>query len=72
MVIDRELGAIIPGPVELSPDCYAEELTAGCLQARGNQVFLSLDNLSHAGQVTPRQQGPGRYKVGLAPPTGTV
>lgn len=67
MALDREVGAIILGPVEQSPDCYVEKLTEGCLQARGNQVVLFLDNLSHARQVTPRQQGPGRYKVGLAP-----
>ena len=34
-------------------------------KASGNQVFLSLDMLSRAGQVTLRQQGPGRYTVGL-------
>jgi len=60
------LNAIVLEIVKQTPDCDVEELTAHCPQATWNQVFLALDNLSRAGRVTLRQEGPGRYKVGLA------
>jgi len=67
MVIAQDLGEAILEMVEQRRECDMEELTSHCPQATWNQVFLALDNLSRAGQVALRQQGPGRYKVGLAP-----
>ncbi len=67
MVIAKDLGEAILEMVKQRRECEMEELTAHYPQATWNQVFLVLDNLSRAGQVTLRQQGPGRYKVGLAP-----
>lgn len=67
MTTTQDLDEIILEMVEQTPDCDMEELAARCPQATWNQVFLVLDNLSRAGQVTIRRQGPGRYKVGLAP-----
>lgn len=66
MATAQDLSTIILEVVEETPDCDVEELTAHCPQATWNQVFLALDNLSRAGRVTLRQEGPGRYKVGLA------
>lgn len=66
MVIAQDLGEVILGMVKQSQECDMEELTSHCPQATWNQVFLTLDNLSRAGQVTLRQQGSGRYKVALA------
>lgn len=66
MAVARDLGAIILEMVEQRSDCDLEELAAHCPQATWNQLFLALDGLSRAGQVTLRQQGPGQYKVGLA------
>lgn len=67
MAITQDLDEIILEMVEQTPDCDMEELTAHCPQATWNQVFLVLDKLSRAGQVTIRRQESGRYKVGLAP-----
>ena len=66
MAIARDLNAILLGRVEQNLDCDVDELVVHCPQAIGNQVFLSLDHLSRAGQATLRQQGPGRYTVGSA------
>jgi hypothetical protein len=66
MAITQDLDEIILEMVKQTPDCDMEELTAHCPQATWNQIFLVLDNLSRAGQVTLRQQGSGRYKVELA------
>ena len=65
MAAARDLSTLLLELVEQTPDCDVEELTAHCPQATWNQVFLSLGRLSRAGQVTLRQQGPGRYRVGL-------
>jgi hypothetical protein len=67
MATARDLNTILLEMVEQSPDCDVDELATHCPQATWNQVFLTLDNLSRSGQVTLRQQGPGRYKVGPAP-----
>lgn len=67
MATARDLGAIILEMVEQNPDCDVEELTVRCPQATWNQVFLALDGLSRAGQVTLRQQGLGPYKVRPTP-----
>ncbi|MDP3091419.1 MAG: hypothetical protein Q8N04_12115 [Nitrospira sp.] len=67
MATAQDLNATLLELVKQIPDCDVEELTARCPQATWNQVFLTLDKLSRSGQVTLRQQGPGRYKVGLAP-----
>jgi chromatin segregation and condensation protein Rec8/ScpA/Scc1 (kleisin family) len=66
MVIAQDLGEAILEMVEQRRECDMEELTSHCPQATWNQVFLALDKLSREGQVALRQQGPGRYKVGLA------
>ena len=67
MATARDLGSILLKKVEQNPDCDVEELVAHCPEATWNQVFLTLDHLSRSGRVTLRQQGPGRYKVGLTP-----
>ncbi len=67
MATTRDLTAILLEMVQQSPGCEVEELTARCQGVTWNQVFLVLDGLSRSGQVTLRQQGLGRYQVGLAP-----
>lgn len=67
MATTQDLDEIILEMVEQTPDCDMEEVAARCPQATWNQVFLALDDLSRAGQVTIRRQGPGRYMIGLAP-----
>lgn len=66
MATARDLGVTLLQLLEQTPECDVDELTVHCAQATWNQVFLALDQLSRSGQVTLRQQGPGRYKVGLA------
>lgn len=66
MATARDLDTILLKMVEQTPDCDVDELTARCPQSTWNQVFLTLDQLSRSGQVTLRQQGPGRYMVGPA------
>lgn len=65
MAIAQDPNATLLELVQQIPGCDVEELTARCPQATWNQVLLALDNLSHARQVTLRQQGQGRYTVGL-------
>ena len=67
MATTRDLNTILLEMVERNPDCDVDELAVHCPQATWNQVFLTLDNLSRSGKVSLRQQGPGRYKVELAP-----
>lgn len=67
MATARYLGVTLLELLEQTPECDVDELTVHCHQATWNQVFLALDQLSRSGQVTLRQQGAGRYKVGLAP-----
>ncbi len=67
MATAQDLNAVLLGLVKQIPDCNVEELTARCHQATWNQVFLTLDNLRRSGQVTLRQQGPGRHKASPAP-----
>lgn len=67
MATARDLSAILLEIVEQNPDCDVDEVAARCPQATWNQVFLTLDHLCRSGQVSIRQQGPGRYKVDLAP-----
>lgn len=66
MATARNLSAILPEMVEQDPDCDVDEWAAHCPQAIWNQVFLTVGNLSRGGQVTLRQQGPGRDKAGRA------
>jgi hypothetical protein len=66
MAAARDLNAILLEMAEQNLDCDVDESVAHCPQATWNQVFLSLDTLSWAGQVTLRQRDPGRYTVGLA------
>ncbi len=54
-----------------SPGCDVEELVVECPDLTWNQVFLELDRLSRAGQVTLKQKGPGRYTVTPHPDTAT-
>ncbi len=66
MATAQDLSTILLEVVEETPDYNVEELAVHCPQATWNQMFLALDNLSRGGRVTLRQEGPGRYKVGLA------
>lgn len=66
MATAQDLGVTLLELLEQTQECDVDELRVHCPQATWNQVFLALDQLSRSGQVTLQQQGPGRYKVGLA------
>jgi len=65
MATARDLNSLLLEMMKQNLDCDVGDLVSHCPEVTWNQVFLSLDNLNRAGQVTLRQQGPGRYKVGL-------
>lgn len=62
-----DLGSMLLGMVEQSPDCDVDELVAHCSEATWNQILMTMDRLSRSGRLTLRQLEPGRYKASLAP-----
>jgi hypothetical protein len=51
--------------VSRSPGCLIEELALDCPDLTWNQIFLTVDRFSRAGQLRLAKKGPGVYAVRL-------